>query len=319
MPLVQQSRETIIHSGLRQSTVKTYGSAQKRYVEFCHRLRVNTNSEDSMLMYIAHLNDKGLKVSTIKVYLAAVRSYHIVNGYGNIMEGCYRLQQAVRALELKADPPKQKLPITIDILNRVRQMASSDYDSMMFLAAMCLGFYGCLRCAEFTVVDTFSFNRNKHLCRSDIDFMVLNDINVMRVHIKNSKTDHNNVGFSVYVSCTCPHACAYCSMRAYLSRAQPTSTPFAVPLFLNDSGQILTKCAFVSRLQALLGQLGLDTQRYSGHSLRAGCATSAAAAGLGDWEIKMMGRWTSQSYLKYIRLHPLHVVSLMQKLVQSKT
>ena len=95
-------------------------------------------------------------MSTIKVYLATVRSCHIANGYANIMEGCFRLQQDVRALEHKADPPKQKLPITTDILNRVRQVASSDchYDSMMFLAAMCLGFSGCLRRAEYTAVDT---------------------------------------------------------------------------------------------------------------------------------------------------------------------
>lgn len=264
-------------------------------------------------MFVAQLHDEGLKVSTIKVYLAAVRSYHIVNGCGNIMEGCYRLQQAIRAIELTAEPPKQKLPITIDILDRVRHLVPVDYDGRMFLAAMCLGFYGCLRCAEFTVKN--SHISSKNLCISDISFLELNGTDVMKVHVKRSKTDHFNKGFDIYISCTCPHACAYCSMCAYLDRVKCVACPSESPLFLFENRKVLTKSAFVKRLHSLLDQLGIDTNMYSGHSLRTGSATTAAAAGLADWEIKMMGRWSSQAYLKYIRLHPSYLASLTKKLV----
>lgn len=265
-------------------------------------------------MYVAHLNEEKLKVSTIKVYLAAVRSYHIVNGYGNVMEGCYRLKQAIRALELKAEPPKQKLPVTIDILNRLRSIVSSDYNGVMFLAAMCLGFYGCLRCAEFTVVN--SFNSKIHLCRNDVAFILLHDSYIMRVHIKCSKTDHLNVGFNVYIPCTCPHACSYCSMQTYLAISNFVTPTKDTPLFQHKSGEVLKKRVFVQTLHSLLSQLGIDTQHYSGHSLRSGCATSAAAAGLADWEIQMMGRWSSQAYLRYIRLHPTYVASLSRKMAK---
>ena len=47
--------------------------------------------------------------------------------------------------------------------------------------------------------------------------------------------------------------------------------------------------------------MGLDPQFYSGHSFRIGSATSATIAGLNDYEIKLLGRWSSDCYKRYIR------------------
>jgi integrase len=47
---------------------------------------------------------------------------------------------------------------------------------------------------------------------------------------------------------------------------------------------------------------GLDPAQYSGHSLRAGLATSAAQAGVPTWRIKAQTRHASEAMLaKYIR------------------
>jgi integrase len=49
-------------------------------------------------------------------------------------------------------------------------------------------------------------------------------------------------------------------------------------------------------------EVGLDPAIYSGHSLRAGFATSAAAAGLSTWEIKRQtGHASDESLAQYIR------------------
>jgi integrase len=51
-----------------------------------------------------------------------------------------------------------------------------------------------------------------------------------------------------------------------------------------------------------VAQIGLDPARYSGHSLRAGFATSAAAAGLPVWKIKGQTGHVSNAVLsRYIR------------------
>ena len=47
---------------------------------------------------------------------------------------------------------------------------------------------------------------------------------------------------------------------------------------------------------------GLDQTRYSGHSLRAGFVTSAAAAGMPTWKIKAQtGHVTDAMVSRYIR------------------
>ena len=65
-------------------------------------------------------------------------------------------------------------------------------------------------------------------------------------------------------------------------------------------------------------QVGLDPDRYSAHSLRAGLATSAAAGGAATLRIAEHGRWRSITVLQgYVRSahaldagNPLHATGL---------
>ena len=41
--------------------------------------------------------------------------------------------------------------------------------------------------------------------------------------------------------------------------------------------------------------------RYKGHSFRIGAATFAAECGFSDAQIRLMGRWQSDAFRKYIR------------------
>jgi hypothetical protein len=50
---------------------------------------------------------------------------------------------------------------------------------------------------------------------------------------------------------------------------------------------------------------GLDTMKYEGHSFRIGAATFSAECGFSDTQIRAMGRWRSDAFLKYIRIPSL--------------
>ena len=55
-------------------------------------------------------------------------------------------------------------------------------------------------------------------------------------------------------------------------------------------------------MKRLARAAGLDPSRYSGHSLRAGFVTSAAAAGMPTWKIKAQtGHVTDAMVSRYIR------------------
>ena len=68
---------------------------------------------------------------------------------------------------------------------------------------------------------------------------------------------------------------------------------------LNDA--TLSKYMFVNNTKLVLALLGYDVTKYSGHSYRAGAATTAAMIGMSDYEIKLLGRWKSRACSSYIR------------------
>ena len=74
------------------------------------------------------------------------------------------------------------------------------------------------------------------------------------------------------------------------------------PLFRFTAGAGLTRSRFVAQIQEALRTAGVDESRYNGHSFRIGAATTAAARGIEDCVIKMLGRWESTAYLQYVRI-----------------
>ena len=110
----------------------------------------------------------------------------------------------------------------------------------------------------------------------------------------------------------CAH-CALLSMHSARHQSGLSVLP-ASPLFLFGDATWLTKFTFVKQTKHLLQLAGFDPEGYSGHSFRAGSATSAALAGFSDWEIQLLGRWSSSAYHRYIRASPSLVASFSQRL-----
>jgi hypothetical protein len=222
---------------------------------------------------------------------------HITKGYGYHLTNNDRIQLAVRAIEIGQAPPKQKLPITLPILERLYNCVYPDllsYNVLLTWTAMTLGHFGCLRSGEFTVSGIF--NSNIHICRNNITFHDSLSNPYMNVHLKMSKTDYKNEGVNITIACTAKQVCAYCSMLKFcLVRDLHASQ--TQPLFIYTNGQILSRELFVSQTKKYMSRIGLNPEHYSGHSYRIGGATSAAVSGLKDWEIKKLGRWKSSVYI----------------------
>ena len=75
------------------------------------------------------------------------------------------------------------------------------------------------------------------------------------------------------------------------------------PLFVYQDCRFLTHQRLVHHRRAALQSAGISTNQYSGHSCRIGAASTAARAGIEDsTTIKMLGRWESAAFLRYIRM-----------------
>lgn len=295
--------------GLASATQRSYSSGQKRFLEFCSKFNLTPipPSEHTILLFISQLGLDGLSLSTVKSYMSAIRNLMINAGFPShtlytpkvelVIRGIRRVKSSTTSPVLRA-----RLPITPSILLKLKNAWSAhgsptSADNRMLWAAVCVGFFGFLRCAEFTVPATSAYDASQHLSLDDVSANKSNPISTMAIRIKCSKTDQFFKGVSSYFSHTGTALCPVSALLDYLVQRGTQSGP----LFLFSNGQPLSRAKLVALVQKALASAGLDVSKYTGHSFRIGAATTALRAGISDAKIKMLGRWESSAYQLYLQ------------------
>ena len=86
------------HCGsISESSRRTYRSAQTRYVSFCRGLQFPPlpASEQLLILFTAELSQT-VAYSSMRVYLSAVRHFHLENGWGNPLKDIAQLDLLLR-------------------------------------------------------------------------------------------------------------------------------------------------------------------------------------------------------------------------------
>lgn len=176
--------------------------------------------------------------------------------------------------------------------------------------AACTGFFGFLRAGEFTVPSPGAYDKEVHLNLEDLSINSHRNSTMIRVHIKQSKTDPFRQGVDIYLEATGSTLCPVQALWQYLSVRGPAQSP----LFMLSYDTPLTRTTLVNRLQqALASSAGIEAASYNGHSFRIGAATTAAKRGVEDSQT--LGRWKSTAYLAYIKLPREQLAAISHKLV----
>ena len=120
--------DQVVHSlyqaGLAQSTQKhSYTAGKRRYIEFYDKFAAVPllMTERQLCWFVAYLLEEGLRYQTVKSYLAAVRHMQILHEIGDPRIGS--MPRVVRGMkrEQASQPTRTRLPITSEILGRIRQ------------------------------------------------------------------------------------------------------------------------------------------------------------------------------------------------------
>ena len=182
--------------GLADSSHRTYTSAQRQFLQFCRDFSLDPlpASEDTLLLFSTHLAQR-IKPQSIQVYLAAVRSLHVAQGLPNPLHPGLKLKQTLRGIERQHfSPPKQKMPLTFDILTELQPFLNpSSIDDTVHWAAITTGHFLMLREGEFTVPSNESFDASSHLTAADAKLHSSSDMEYLTLHIKRSKTDQRGL------------------------------------------------------------------------------------------------------------------------------
>ena len=201
-----------------------YQSAQRGYILFCSQLNLQPlpASEDTLILYVTHLAQTRAH-STIRTYLAGVRHMHVISGLGNPLDNKLKLNLVLKGINrVKLRPSYPRLPVTPPILCAIKRSleAQPGFENIMLWAACCTAFFGFMRCAEFTVQSTHSYDSRRHLSVSDISVNSYSTPSTIAVRLKVSKTDPFGAGTTVYLGRTSNAICPVSAMLHYLSLVQ---------------------------------------------------------------------------------------------------
>ena len=92
----------------------------------------------------------------------------------------------------------------------------STQDDLMMWATCCIAFFGLLRVSGFTAPTQSHFNSSSHLSLTDIALDSRTSPQVIRITLKQSKTDQLRQGTHLYLGKTGHHVCSVEAIIPYL-------------------------------------------------------------------------------------------------------
>ncbi|MFI5299218.1 MAG: site-specific integrase [Polyangiales bacterium] len=217
-------------------------------------------------------HQKPLKVCTIEHTYGSIIQAHKANGHDwpQAHPGIVRVMKGIR--RRYGTKKKRAAPLLIADLKRcLASLRERRYDDLVVVRNRCilaLGWWGAFRRGEIVTLNV-----------SDIEFVPEG----MIVHLRRSKMDQEGAGFDKAIPfCADASCCAVKLTEEWLRRSELKSGP----LFRRidpRSDAIGDKAMWPHVIRSLVKEVaeaaGVDPERLSGHSLRAGFITSAAQAG----------------------------------------
>ena len=185
---------------------------------------------------------------------------------------------------------RQVQPVTVPELRTMLQGLGSDASGCRDRALLLLGFAGALRRSEVVGLDVAD---------------VTEGVDGLTIHVRRSKTDQEGAGRTIGIPFgSNPATCPVRAWRAWLELSSITEGPAFRPV--DRHGHIrttrLSGHAVALVLKRHAARAGLDAAEVAGHSLRAGLATSAAAAGVPERVIaEQTGHRGTAMLRRYVR------------------
>ena len=264
-------------------------------------------TKETVIGYMVFLA-RTLNPSSIPSYMNIIKLLHDETGLPNPL-AIWELTMVKRGINrCLGRPPRQKLPITLEILTRIHDtLALSTNSALAFWAACLIAFFGFLRKSTLLPKSSKPSDTQKAILLSDVD--VKQDRSAIVITIRHSKT----IQFGQrrltlpFVAVPGSHLCpveAIVSMLARLKGAQ--GLPSGQPLFSYVSpekvAQHLTHTTFSEMLRSALRSSGINPAEYSGHSFRRGGCSHAFALGMPAALVKLRGDWRSNAYERYVSI-----------------
>jgi hypothetical protein len=250
-----------------------------------------------------------ISVAVVKKYLAAVRAWHIAQGWPPPLsdEDHNHINWSLRGMENIQGNRKWPLrpPITINMLQALRTTLNIEdpFEACVWAMALC-AFWGMMRFGEVSVTTRSAFSPTKHLTRRDAHFGAdLDGKPYARLDLPSSKTAKPGEIQSIFLV---PQD-GLCPLEALRNLARVVPAGPEDPLFSwrDRHGVIrpMVKTKAIAHINTILKAKGWGTA--FGHSFRIGGASFYLSQKVDPEIVRIAGRWRSLAYEAYIRAFEL--------------
>ena len=192
------------------------------------------------------------------------------------------------------------LPLLKLLGHEIAKTNWTENSKRIFWTCTCVSFFGSFRIGELLASSKNSFDPSSTLLWGDVKLKE----DCCMIHIKNPKSKKREGGF---VDLFLFPDSSVCPVKCLLSLSKDSSSSDEKkPVFLFSNGTLLTPAVFNDTIRSLLKpHLGSAASQLSSHSLRAAIPSALAKKPelQNSADIKGWGRWDSDCYSRYTRLH----------------
>jgi site-specific recombinase XerD len=271
-----------LRSSKASNTLRAYKADYKDFSSFCFKngFKLMPSEPKIISLYLTYLS-KSCKFSTLKRRLASISVIHRLSGHYIDVKHPMIAENLMGIKRTKGIYQKTKKPILFNELKSIVD-AIDKYDNeknrLKNRALILIGFAGGFRRSELVAIDY-----------EDLDFVSEG----VKIFVKRSKTDQSGEGMTKGIPYFANQKiCPVISLKNWIEKSEIRSGKI---FDISDKSVALT----IKKYTALAG---LDSNKYSGHSLRSGFATSTAELGADERSIMTMtGHKTTQMVRRYIQ------------------
>ena len=293
-------------SSLQPTSLPTYRRAWKLYNTFSIDIFGQSACPlplppSNLAIFIAYLHQHNYASSTVNTYVSALGYIHRLAGVDDPTK-VFFIMEMLKGYGKVGARFDTRLPITVSILERMctncTLVLDCEYIACMFKAMCTTAFYAFMRIGEITATkqahDVIQLSQVTMLSTAS------GFIASVKLTFHQFKHHYNQPPVSIIIPrqagvCPVENLLRYFSLRG--------SAPG--PLFQHLTGVPVNRTEFDEWLARVITHCRLDSTKYKGHSFRIGAASHAAACGYSDSQIRLLGRWKSDAFKRYIRLASL--------------
>ena len=265
------------------NTLRAYESDYRDFSSFCikNNFQPLPTNPKILALYLTHLSQT-CKFSTLKRRIASISVIHKLKGHYIDTKHPLIIENLLGIKRTKGSNQKAKKPILINdlklIVDVINSLKIKNIRKTRDKALILVGFAGGFRRSELVAIEY-----------EDVEFVREG----VKIFVKRSKTDQSGEGMTKAIpSFRTTLYCPVLHLQNWMTDKQDRKGKI-FPISDKSVALIIKKYTNL---------IGLDGNKYAGHSLRSGFATSTAESGAEERNIMAMtGHKTTQMVRRYIK------------------